>query len=80
MKKLLLILPLLISCKASKPSCDAYSIYQIPFNDSVVVSEWHEHVEFDNQKHCIYVPKEIVYIKDSIEFKISITYQSHKIK
>lgn len=79
MKKLLLLLPLAVACK-SKSTCDAYSIYQVPHNDSIIVSQWHEHVEFDNKKHCIYVPSEIVYVKDTIEFRILIELQYHKLK
>ena len=79
MKKLLLLLPLVVSCK-TKATCDAYSIYQVPFNDSIIVSQWHEHVEFDNKRHCIYVPSEIVYVKDTIEFRIPIERQYHKLK
>jgi hypothetical protein len=79
MKKLLLLLPLVVSCK-TKATCDAYSIYQVPFNDSIIVSQWHEHVEFDNKRHCIYVPSEIVYFKDTIEFRILIERQYHKLK
>jgi hypothetical protein len=77
MKRLLLLLPILFACKTSKENCDAYSIYQVPYNDSIFVTQWHEHVEFDNKKHCIYVPKEIVYFKDTIELRIPITYQHH---
>ena len=79
MRKLLLLLPLVVACK-SKATCDAYSIYQVPFNDSIIVSQWHEHVEFDNKRHCIYVPSEIVYFKDTIEFRILIERQYHKLK
>jgi hypothetical protein len=79
MRKLLLLLPLVVSCK-TKATCDAYSIYQVPFNDSIIVSQWHEHVEFDNKRHCIYVPSEIVYFKDTIEFRILIERQYHKLK
>ena len=79
MRKLLLLLPLVVSCK-TKATCDAYSIYQVPFNDSIIVSQWHEHVEFDNKRHCIYVPSEIVYFKDTIEFRIPIERQYHKLK
>jgi hypothetical protein len=70
---------LLTSCKTSKPQCDAYSIYHIPFNDSIIVTQWHEHIEFDNKKHCIFVPKEIIYYSDTIELRIPITYQYHKL-
>jgi hypothetical protein len=77
MIRLLLLLPILFACKTSKENCDAYSIYQVPYNDSIFVTQWHEHVEFDNKKHCIYVPKEIVYFKDTIELRIPITYQHH---
>jgi len=79
MRKLLLLLPLLVACK-SKSTCDAYSVYQIPFNDSIIVSQWHEHVEFDNKRHCIYVPKEIIYLKDTVELRIPIERAYHKIK
>jgi hypothetical protein len=79
MKKLLLFLPLVVACK-SKATCDAYSIYQVPYNDSIIVSQWHEHVEFDSKKHCIFVPKEIVYYTDTIELRIPITYQQYKLK
>ena len=79
MRKLLLLLPLVVSCK-TKATCDTYSIYQVPFNDSIIVSQWHEHVEFDNKRHCIYVPSEIVYFKDTIEFRILIERQYHKLK
>ena len=78
-KLLLLLLPLAVACK-SKATCDAYSVYRIPFNDSIMVSQWHEHVEFDNKRHCIYVPKEIVYIKDTVEFRIPIEREHHKLK
>lgn len=79
MKKLLLLLPLAVACK-TKATCDAYSVYRIPFNDSIMVSQWHEHVEFDNKKHCIFVPKEIVYYTDTIELKIPIEKEHHKLK
>jgi len=79
MKKLLLILPLLVACK-TKAKCDAYSMYQVPFNDSLIVSQWHEHVEFDNKRHCIFVPKEIVYYTDTIELRIPIEYKEYKVK
>ena len=81
MKKLLLAcvisLPLIFSCKSSKGACDAYSLYVVPYNDSIIVTQWHEHVEFDKKNHCIYVPKEIIYFKDTIKLKIPITYQHH---
>lgn len=80
MKKLFLIIPLLIGCKSTKKTCDAYSIYYVPYKDSITVSQWHEHVEFDNKKYCIYVPKETFYVKDSIELKIPITNQIYKLK
>ena len=77
MKKLFLILPLAMSCK-TKINCDAYSIYRIPYNDSIIVSQWHEHVEFDNKNHCIFVPKEIVYLRDTVELRIPITRENYK--
>ena len=79
MKKLLLLLPLAVACK-SKATCDAYSVYRIPRNDSIIVSQWHEHVEFDNKRHCIYVPREIIYFTDTIEFRIPIEREYYKLK
>jgi len=81
MKKLLLMLPLLWACKAKQVGCDSYSIYRIPYNDSIVVSQWHEHVNFDEKNHCIFVPKEILYFTDTLEIKIPIEvyyYKSNK--
>jgi len=78
MKKLLLILPLLLACKVKKAECDSYSVYRIPYNDSLIVSQWHEHVHFDNNPHCIFVPKEIVYYTDTIELRIPIDRYYYK--
>jgi hypothetical protein len=33
----------LFSCKTQKSTCDAYSMNQIPFKDSIVISKMHEH-------------------------------------
>lgn len=79
MKKLLLLLPLMVACK-SKATCDAYSIYRVPYNDSMIVSQWHEHVCFDESNHCIFVPKEIIYFTDTIEFRIPIEREYYKLK
>jgi hypothetical protein len=72
------------ACAVKKAGCDAYSVYQIeygiPYNDSVIVTEWHEHVHFDNKPHCIYVPKEIIYYTDTVELVIPIERQYHEIK
>jgi len=78
MKRLLLILPLLWACKTKRVSCDSYSIYRISYNDSLIVSQWHEHVHFDNNPHCIFVPKEIVYYTDTIELRIPIDRYYYK--
>jgi hypothetical protein len=79
MKKLLLLLPLAVACK-TKATCDAYSVYRVPYSDSMMVSQWHEHVYFDNKRHCIYVPKEIIYFTDTIEFRIPIEQEHYKLK
>jgi len=75
---------LLGACAVKKVGCDAYSVYRveygIPYNDSIVVTEWHEHVHFDDRNHCIYVPKEIIYYTDTIVFVIPIERQYHEIK
>lgn len=78
MKKLFLVLPLLWACKAKQAGCNAYSIYRIPYNDSLIVSQWHEHVHFDDEPHCIFVPKEITYFTDTIELKIPIEVHYYK--
>ena len=72
------------ACAVKKAECDAYSVYRIeygiPYNDSVIVTEWHEHVHFDNKPHCIYVPKQIIYYTDTIKLVIPIERQYHEIK
>ena len=39
----LLYIGIITSCKSSKTNCDAYSINKIPFKDSIVISQMHEH-------------------------------------
>jgi|APGre2960657373_1045057.scaffolds.fasta_scaffold00313_22 hypothetical protein len=56
MKKLLLILPVLVACKASKPSCEAYG--SIPRADTVYLEQIHDHFETDSTYKCIYFPEE----------------------
>jgi hypothetical protein len=72
MRRLFIALPFLFACSTQKDVCTSYSLYRIPYNDSLIVSQWHEHVHFDNNPHCIYVPKEIVYYTDTIELRIPI--------
>jgi hypothetical protein len=79
MKKLLLILPLIIACKSTKPSCDAYGAYRIPYTDSIVISEYHVFSTPNEKHHHVYVPKEIIYIKDSIEICIPVRYEYQKV-
>lgn len=74
------VLLFLSSCKSSKSTCDAYSIYRIPYNDSIVVSQWHEHVYFGEGPHCIYVPKEIIYYRDTIELKVPIEFNFNTVR
>ena len=78
MKKLSLLLPLLWACKTKQIECDSYLIYRVPYNDSIVVSQWHEHVNFDKKNHCIFVPKEITYFTDTLEIKIPIDVYYYK--
>jgi hypothetical protein len=56
MKKLLLILPVLASCKASKPGCDSYGILNRA--DTVYLEQIHEHFETDTTYKCVYFPEE----------------------
>ena len=72
MKKLLFILPLLVACK-SKATCDAYSIYQVPYNDSIIISQWHEHVEFD-KKNIVYLFQKKL---STIQTQLNLEYQLH---
>lgn len=78
MRKLLVALPLFVACNTQKPVCESYSVYRVPFNDSLIVTEWHEHVHFDDEPHCIYVPKEIIYFKDTIIISIPIDRYYYK--
>ena len=81
MKKLLTILPLLIACKSTKPSCDAYGAYRIPYTDSIVVSEYHV-MPLQHNRHnnlCLYFPKEIIYVKDNTEIHIPVYYEYQKV-
>jgi len=81
MKKLLLLSAFILSVLSISGCFDSYSVYRIPYNDSIVVSQWHEHVHFDEKNHCIFVPKEILYFTDTLEIKIPIEvyyYKSNK--
>lgn len=60
MKKLLLILPLLVACKTSKESCDAYG--DILKVDTLHLERIHTHIETDSTYKCIYFPEETVTI------------------
>lgn len=80
MKRLAILLSLVVLCSCkTKKNCDAYSIYYIPYNDSVVVTQWHEHIVMDNQPYCIFVPKQIHYYTDTLVFKILIQNQQYKL-
>ena len=56
MKKLLLILPVLAACKASKPGCDSYGT--VNRADTVYLEQIHEHFETDTTYKCVYFPEE----------------------
>lgn len=81
MKKLILILPLVFGCKASKHSCDAYGAYRVPCTDTIMVSEYHvmplQHNRHNNLH--LYFPKEIVYVKDGVEVCIPVHYEYRKV-
>jgi len=56
MKKLLLILPVLVACKASKPGCDSYGT--VTRADTVHLEQIHDHFETDSTYKCVYFPEE----------------------
>jgi len=66
----LLYIGIITSCKSSKTNCDAYSMNKIPFKDSIVISQMHEHYIMDNSNICLFLPEEKTIINDTLEIKI----------
>lgn len=61
-----LITQIISSCKTQKQTCNSYFVYKIPYEDSIVQNQLHEHYYFDSTQHCIFLKKEIKYYKDTI--------------
>lgn len=71
MKLLLLFTGLLLfSCKSSKTNCDAYSIHKIITNDTLLMSQIHEHFTIDGDNLCLFIMEDKTVLKDTIEVKI----------
>jgi hypothetical protein len=68
MKKLLLILPLLISCKTTKKAeCDAYGMVTVC--DTIIFDEQHIHSRFNNKWECYEFPSDTLEIDRVLSLK-----------
>jgi hypothetical protein len=67
MYRLLIMGLLLISCKSSKSSCDAYGEWKFPITDTIVFEYQHIHIE--SMHKCYEFPTDTLILNDTIVIK-----------
>jgi len=71
MKKILYILPILASCATNVKDYD-YVTFEIPYVDTIVINEWHEHLIMDNCNYCIDVPRNSTLVNDTVTIQLPV--------
>ena len=63
-----MLIPLiLMSCKASKPTCDAYSEMVIPVKDTIIFE--YQHIHYEGKNICHEFPADTLILIDTIVIK-----------